>query len=75
MLLMSNHLVMNWVWMIARMIEAIDTHLGYDLPYNPLHLIPGYAGVRAHDHHHKSFNANFSSTFTWWDKYCGTNTK
>lgn len=43
-----NHLVFLWVWMSVRLIETIDVHSGYDLPLNPLHLIPGYAGRFVH---------------------------
>ena len=42
-----------------------DVHTGYDIPFNPLHLIPFYGGARAHDMHHKAFDGNYSSTFTW----------
>ncbi len=29
-------------------------------------------GARFHDFHHYNFHGNYSSTFTWWDKLCGT---
>ena len=32
--------------MVARLLETIEVHSGYDIPYiNPYYLIPGYAGV------------------------------
>jgi methylsterol monooxygenase len=70
--LFANHMVVVWAWMLARLIETIDVHSGYDFPFNPLHLIPGYAGARFHDFHHMNFNGNYSSTFVWWDKLFGT---
>lgn len=45
---------------------------GYDIPLNPLHLIPFYAGARFHDFHHMNFVGNYASTFTWWDKLLNT---
>ncbi|XP_029140659.1 methylsterol monooxygenase 1-like, partial [Protobothrops mucrosquamatus] len=48
---------------------------GYDIPLNPLHLLPFYAGSRFHDFHHTNFNGNYSSTFTWWDKLFGTDSQ
>lgn len=45
---------------------------GYDIPLNPLHLIPCYAGARFHDFHHMNFVGNYASTFTWWDKLLKT---
>ena len=46
LLLLSNHVIMLWAWVTVRLIETIDVHSGYDIPYiNPLHYIPGYAGL------------------------------
>ncbi|XP_014667528.1 PREDICTED: methylsterol monooxygenase 1-like isoform X2 [Priapulus caudatus] len=68
-----NHMVMMWVWVAVRLLETIDVHTGYDIPWlNPMHLIPGYAGSRAHDFHHQNFVGNYSSTFVYWDKLFGT---
>ena len=40
-----NHIVTLWWWTIFRLIETIEVHSGYDIPYlNPLHLLPFYAG-------------------------------
>ncbi|NP_001229598.1 C-4 methylsterol oxidase-like [Strongylocentrotus purpuratus] len=72
MLLFCDHLIFLWCWMCVRLIETIDVHSGYDFPINPLHVIPFYGGARFHDFHHKNFNGNYSSTFTWWDKIFGT---
>lgn len=72
-LLLCNHLIMMWLWMIVRVLETVDVHSGYDFPYfNPLHLLPGYAGARFHDFHHMNFNGNYASTFIWWDWLFGT---
>jgi len=58
------------------MYETADVHSGYDIPilhyFNPLNLLPFYAGVRFHDFHHKAFNANYASTFYFWDWIFGT---
>lgn len=48
---------------------------GYDIPWNPLHLIPFYAGTRFHDFHHMNFVGNYASTFTWWDKLLKTDSQ
>jgi len=72
-LLMTNHVIFLWAWVTFRLLETIDVHSGYDVPYlNPFHLIPGYAGSRFHDFHHYNFNGNYSSTFFWWDWLMGT---
>lgn len=72
-LLMCNHMVMMWAWVTFRLMETIDVHSGYDVPFlNPMHLLPGYAGARFHDFHHYNFVGNYSSTFVWWDRLLGT---
>jgi len=68
-----NHFVFLWVWGTMRILETVDVHSGYDIPWiNPLHLIPGYGGSRYHDFHHYNFNGNYAPTFRFWDWYCGT---
>lgn len=67
-----NHMIFLWAWLICRLMETIDVHSGYDIPLNPLHLVPFYAGARFHDFHHMNFIGNYASTFTWWDRIFGT---
>ncbi|XP_044152938.1 methylsterol monooxygenase 1-like [Bufo gargarizans] len=70
-----NHFILLWTWVIVRIKETIDVHSGYDLPLNPLHLIPFYAGARFHDFHHMNFEGNYASMFTWWDRLFNTNSQ
>ncbi|KAM4050502.1 methylsterol monooxygenase 1 [Anomaloglossus baeobatrachus] len=70
-----NHVILLWAWVIVRLMETIDVHSGYDIPLNPLHLVPFYAGARFHDFHHMNFVGNYSSTFTWWDKLFNTDSQ
>jgi len=71
-----SHFVLIWAWIALRLLDTIDTHTGYDVPFlNPMNLVPGYVGSRYHDFHHYNFTGNYSSTFIWWDKLCGTNSQ
>jgi len=46
-LFFGNHVIVEWLWMMVRLLETIEVHSGYDFPYlNPMHLIPGYAGMK-----------------------------
>jgi methylsterol monooxygenase len=68
-----DHLFVFWCWLAVRMLQTTDVHSGFYFPYlNPLYLLPFYGGVRFHDFHHSYFNANYASTFTFWDWACGT---
>lgn len=72
-LLTCSHVIHLWAWVCVRLLETIDVHSGYDVPYtNIMHLIPFYGGSKFHDFHHYNFVGNYSSTYTWWDKLLGT---
>ena len=45
LLCFANHMFFLWAWVTIRLLETIDVHSGYDIPYiNVLHLLPFYAG-------------------------------
>lgn len=69
---LCNHIVTMWAWLLWRLVETIDVHSGYSIPWNPLNLIPGYGGARFHDFHHMNFTGNYASTFTYLDRFFGT---
>jgi methylsterol monooxygenase len=71
--IICNHIFVFWAWLAVRMYQTTDVHSGFDVKWlNPLSLLPMYGGVRFHDFHHSYFNANYASTFTFWDWVCGT---
>ncbi|PIO36745.1 hypothetical protein AB205_0217570 [Aquarana catesbeiana] len=74
-MIFCNHVILLWAWVTVRLLETIDVHSGYDIPLNPLHLVPFYAGARFHDFHHMNFIGNYASTFTWWDKLFNTDSQ
>ncbi|EGC38396.1 hypothetical protein DICPUDRAFT_28679 [Dictyostelium purpureum] len=61
-----------WVLITLKLYETVEAHSGYDLPWLPTKLIPFWGGATFHDYHHKNSIANFSTTFTFWDKVFGT---
>jgi 4,4-dimethyl-9beta,19-cyclopropylsterol-4alpha-methyl oxidase len=73
--MVPGHIITLWIWIALRQLEAIDTHSGYDFPWNPTKLIPFYGGAEYHDYHHfvggKS-QSNFASVFTYCDWLYGT---
>ncbi|KAK8718363.1 hypothetical protein V6N13_045599 [Hibiscus sabdariffa] len=69
------HMVTLWLWSALRQVEAIETHSGYDFPWNPTKLIPFYGGAEYHDFHHcvgGQCQSNFASVFTYCDYIYGT---
>ncbi|KAG0578518.1 hypothetical protein M758_4G025800 [Ceratodon purpureus] len=70
-----GHIITFWLWIAMRQLEALDTHSGYDFPWNFTRFIPFYGGAEYHDYHHfvggKS-QSNFASVFTYCDWVYGT---
>ncbi|KAG9407919.1 Methylsterol monooxygenase 1 [Aphanomyces cochlioides] len=73
-LLLTRHLLTLWVWLAVRLIETIDDHSGYDLPWAWSNFVPFWAGPVHHDFHHEKFDGNYASVFTIWDYVFGTDT-
>ncbi|KAM3687110.1 hypothetical protein ACB098_10G053100 [Castanea mollissima] len=73
--MVPGHMIIFWLWTSLRNIEAIDTHSGYDFPWNPTKYIPFYGGAEYHDYHHYvggQSQSNFASVFTYCDYIYGT---
>ncbi|TXG62696.1 hypothetical protein EZV62_009690 [Acer yangbiense] len=71
-----GHIVTLLLWITLRQIEALETHSGYDFPWNPTKYIPFYGGAEFHDYHHYGgchSRNNFASVFTYCDYIYGTN--
>jgi sterol desaturase/sphingolipid hydroxylase (fatty acid hydroxylase superfamily) len=68
----AKHMVTLWIWLFFRLLETVEDHSGYDVPWNPTNLIPFWGGAVHHDFHHKTFAGPYSSVFTWCDWMFGT---
>jgi methylsterol monooxygenase len=66
------HLITMYLWIVARLFQAIDAHSGYDFPWSLRHFLPFWGGANFHDLHHEKFIGNYSSSFRWWDKIMDT---
>lgn len=69
----SCHLYTFIAWIALRTGETIDGHCGYDFSWSPYRLLPFSGGAQYHDYHHSHNVGNYSSFFTFWDTFCGTN--
>lgn len=73
--LAPGHIITFWLWIMLRQLEAIETHSGYDFPWNPTRMVPFYGGAEYHDYHHfvgAKCSSNFASVFTYCDWIYGT---
>lgn len=64
-----------WLWLALRQWQGILDHIGYELPFDILHYIPGIGGTKFHDDHHKYFTMNYASCFSIIDDIFGTSSK
>ncbi|KAG6878824.1 hypothetical protein C0992_007445, partial [Termitomyces sp. T32_za158] len=46
-----------------------------DFPWSLQHILPFWSGAEHHDFHHMAFTNNFSTSFRWWDRIFGTDSK
>ena len=71
-ILFAPHLMTMYLWIIARQLEAITVHMGYDFPFGLHRVFPLWGGARFHDRHHTKYNYNYASIFVWLDYVFGT---
>ena len=77
-ILVRPHIISYLVFLAATLIEIVDAHCGYDVPWNILYLwsdnYPWGSGARAHDYHH-SHNIGIygGGLLGLWDELFGTN--
>lgn len=70
-IILGAHIYVVWMWVILRQIEGADGHIGYDILWNPAHLLPVYEGPVYHDFHHAKFKGNYAGFLPYLDKYLG----
>lgn len=61
------HLFTITVWVVLRLMQAVDAHSGYDFPWSLHNFLPFWAGAEHHDLHHHYFIGNYASSFRLWD--------
>jgi 4-alpha-methyl-delta7-sterol-4alpha-methyl oxidase len=71
-LLLGVHVGVLWLWVALRQALAALGHCGYQLPVDPLRLIPTYRGAAFHDFHHRRFRGNYASALDHLDRLLGT---
>jgi sterol desaturase/sphingolipid hydroxylase (fatty acid hydroxylase superfamily) len=74
-LFFGTHVIQLHLWLLVRLFQTIEAHVGYDLPISPRQFLPFYGGAEYHDFHHETFSGNYSSSFIVWDYVFGTDVK
>ncbi|KAI9009133.1 fatty acid hydroxylase superfamily-domain-containing protein [Hyaloraphidium curvatum] len=66
------HIITLLTWVSVKILQALESHCGYDYPWSLRRWLPFWAGADHHDYHHMAFVGNFGSQFRWWDAIFGT---
>lgn len=64
------HAVTYLLWLAFRILQTLDAHSGYKLPFSPWNYVPG-GGSAHHDFHHSHPNSGCYGSFLW-DSLMGT---
>jgi sterol desaturase/sphingolipid hydroxylase (fatty acid hydroxylase superfamily) len=67
------HFYTFFVWILYRLGESVDGHCGYAFSWSPFRLVPFSNDGDYHDFHHSHNVGNYSSFFSIWDGFFGTN--
>ena len=70
--LLSSHFVVLAAFTALRSWQTVQSHAGYDLPWDPCNVWPFSGGSRRHDFHHSHNAGNYGGFFMFWDWACGT---
>lgn len=73
-ILVGPHLLTLQTYLTLRCMQTVECHSGYDFPWSLNRWMPLYGGADFHDHHHRIYSGNYSSTFIWVDKLFRTDT-
>lgn len=70
---MQAHTFTFCIWFFIRVVETVDAHSGYRLPFSPWQILDSVqGGSERHDFHHSKFQGSYGSFFCFWDWLCGT---
>merc|ERR1719235_2064022 len=67
------HIITMTLFVYARIIDTIEGHSGYDLPYTMTKWIPLTVTSNYHNYHHLVNVGNYGSQFVIWDSIFGSN--
>ena len=74
-LLLGAHFAVLMAFTVIRQWQTVQSHSGYDLPFDPFNRGVFHGGARRHDFHHTHNHGCYSDFLPFWDWLCGTDRK
>ena len=71
-LMLRAHFAVLMLFTALRMWQTVQSHSGYDLPYDPFNRGVFHGGARRHDFHHSHNHGCYADFLPFWDWLCGT---
>eukprot|EP00035_Acanthoeca_spectabilis_P005422 m.113471 g.113471 ORF g.113471 m.113471 type:complete len:267 (+) comp13021_c0_seq5:3216-4016(+) len=71
-LLLGSHFAVFLTFTALRGYQTVQSHAGYDLPFDPLNRGPFHGGARRHDFHHSHNVGCYGDWTPFWDWMLGT---
>lgn len=65
-ILLQMHVVTFFLYALIYVLDSVDAHCNYALPYSP------FGSARRHSFHHSHNVGTFGVKFAFWDRLCGT---
>ena len=71
----GSHFAVLMAFTAARSWQSVQSHAGYDLPYDPCNRGLFLGGAKRHDYHHSHNQGCYGDWTPFWDWVCGTDRK
>ena len=74
-IIMKSHFMVLMIFTFIRQWQTVQSHAGYDLPFDPLNRGIFYDGAKRHDYHHSHNLGCYGDWSPFWDYVMGTDVK
>ena len=72
---MKSHFMVLMLFTAVRQWQTVQSHAGFDLPFDPLNIAIFSGGARRHDFHHSHNVGCYGDWTPFWDWMCGTDVR
>ena len=71
-MVLGSHFAVLMLFTVLRQWQTVQSHSGFDLPFDPFNRGLFHGGSRRHDFHHSHNHGCYSDFLPFWDWLCGT---
>ena len=71
-MILKSHSSVFFFYTCFKLLQSLDAHSGYNLPFSPFSVLDSMDCSPAHDFHHSHNVGNYGGFFVFWDWICST---